>query len=118
VLLGHVHRNEALRLIARRAREVAEADLVLVLLYDDPAAQFTVEVVDVARHAAATTVRVSVRAADGQVVVQVEDDSVGTDPGQARGGLASFGNAPTTSAAHSTSARQPVRGRSSSGGCR
>jgi signal transduction histidine kinase len=46
VLLGKVHRTEALRLIARRAREVAEADLVLVLLYDDAAARFTVEAVD------------------------------------------------------------------------
>ncbi|HEX8346645.1 MAG TPA: GAF domain-containing sensor histidine kinase [Actinoplanes sp.] len=46
VLLGHVRRNEALRLVARRAREVAEAELVLVLLYDDQSAQFTVEVVD------------------------------------------------------------------------
>ena len=35
VLLGKVHRTEALRLIARRAREIADADLVLVLLYDD-----------------------------------------------------------------------------------
>jgi signal transduction histidine kinase len=46
VLLGNVHRTEALRLIARRAREVAEADLVLVLLYDDAADRFTVEAVD------------------------------------------------------------------------
>ena len=35
VLLGTVRRTEALRLIARRAREVADADLVLVLLYDE-----------------------------------------------------------------------------------
>jgi signal transduction histidine kinase len=46
VLLGTVHRTEALRLIARRAREVADADLVLVLLYDVVAGQFTVEAVD------------------------------------------------------------------------
>jgi signal transduction histidine kinase len=46
VLLGKVRRTEALRLIARRAREVAEADLVLVLLYDDDSSLFTVEVVD------------------------------------------------------------------------
>jgi signal transduction histidine kinase len=46
VLLGKVHRTEALRLIARRAREVADADLVLVLLYDVAAGQFTVEAVD------------------------------------------------------------------------
>src|ERR1044071_6879153 len=43
VLLGKVRRTEALRLIARRAREVADADLVLVLLYNEAAGQFTVE---------------------------------------------------------------------------
>ena len=46
VLLGQVRRTEALQLIARRAREVAEADLVLVLLYDDATDRFTVEAVD------------------------------------------------------------------------
>jgi signal transduction histidine kinase len=46
VLLGEVRRTEALGLVARRAREVAEAELVLVLLYDEEVGQFTVEVVD------------------------------------------------------------------------
>lgn len=46
VLLGEVRRTDALALVARRAREVAEAELALVLLYDTDAAQFTVEVVD------------------------------------------------------------------------
>src|SRR3954454_22017947 len=46
VLLGTVHRTEALELIARRAREVAEADLALVLLYDDEDSQYRIEVVD------------------------------------------------------------------------
>jgi signal transduction histidine kinase len=46
VLLGTVDRTEALRLIARRVREIAEADLVLVLLYDVATGQFTVEAVD------------------------------------------------------------------------
>lgn len=46
VLLGEVRRTDALALVARRAREVAEAELVLVLLYDDQAEQFTVEVVE------------------------------------------------------------------------
>ncbi|MEO3773864.1 GAF domain-containing sensor histidine kinase [Micromonospora sp. B9E7] len=46
VLLGEVRRTDALALVARRAREVAEAELALVLLYDADAAQFTVEVVD------------------------------------------------------------------------
>ncbi|MEE6262733.1 GAF domain-containing sensor histidine kinase [Plantactinospora sonchi] len=46
VLLGEVRRTDALRLIARRAREVAEANLALVLLYDDDTGQLTVEVAD------------------------------------------------------------------------
>ena len=48
VLLGEVRRTDALELVARRAREVAEAELALVLLYDEDAEQFTVEVVDAA----------------------------------------------------------------------
>ena len=35
VLLGRVHRTAALELVARRAREVADAELVLVLLHDE-----------------------------------------------------------------------------------
>ncbi|WP_406076882.1 GAF domain-containing protein [Micromonospora sp. NBC_00858] len=46
VLLGEVRRTDALALVARRAREVAEAELSLVLLYDTDSTQFTVEVVD------------------------------------------------------------------------
>ncbi|MFG2059824.1 GAF domain-containing sensor histidine kinase [Micromonospora sp. NPDC048871] len=46
LLLGEVRRTDALTLVARRAREVAEAELALVLLYDDMAEHFTVEVVD------------------------------------------------------------------------
>lgn len=46
VLLGTVRRADALRLVASRARELAEAELVLVLLYDEAANQFTVEAVD------------------------------------------------------------------------
>jgi signal transduction histidine kinase len=53
VLLGEVRRTDALRLVARRAREVAEAELVLVLLYDEDADQFTVEVIDAAASEAA-----------------------------------------------------------------
>ncbi|WP_420883985.1 GAF domain-containing protein [Micromonospora sp. CPCC 205547] len=52
VLLGEVRRTDALALVARRAREVAEAELALVLLYDEDAGQFTVEVVDSADDAA------------------------------------------------------------------
>ncbi|WP_239096131.1 GAF domain-containing sensor histidine kinase [Micromonospora lutea] len=46
LLLGEVRRTDALTLVARRAREVAEAELALVLLYDEEADHFTVEVVD------------------------------------------------------------------------
>ncbi|RAO14817.1 Histidine kinase [Micromonospora noduli] len=46
VLLGEVRRIDALALVARRAREVAEAELALVLLYDNDTEQFSVEVVD------------------------------------------------------------------------
>jgi signal transduction histidine kinase len=46
VLLGTVRRTEALQLIARRAREVADADLVLVLLHDADNARYTIEVVE------------------------------------------------------------------------
>ncbi|BCJ48929.1 histidine kinase [Actinoplanes sp. NBRC 14428] len=46
---------------------------------------------NVARHANASGVRVSVRAADGEVVIRVEDDGVGTDPAAARGGLVNMG---------------------------
>ncbi|MEU8264521.1 GAF domain-containing sensor histidine kinase [Micromonospora sp. NPDC048999] len=46
VLLGEVRRTDALTLVARRAREVAEAELAMVLLYDEDEEQFTVEVVD------------------------------------------------------------------------
>jgi signal transduction histidine kinase len=46
VLLGEVHRTGALELVAARARGVAEAQLVLVLLYDEDTGQLTVEIVD------------------------------------------------------------------------
>ncbi|HWG99168.1 MAG TPA: GAF domain-containing protein, partial [Pilimelia sp.] len=46
VLLGEVQRTTALQLVATRAREVAEADLALVLLYDEDADELTVEVSD------------------------------------------------------------------------
>jgi signal transduction histidine kinase len=53
VLLGTVRRTEALRLIARRAREVADADLVLLMLYDDDNARYVIEVADGAHPEAA-----------------------------------------------------------------
>jgi signal transduction histidine kinase len=56
VLLGTVRRTEALRLIARRAREVSGAGLVLVLLYDQQNSRYTVEVADGADPASAELV--------------------------------------------------------------
>ncbi|MEU8233185.1 GAF domain-containing sensor histidine kinase [Actinoplanes sp. NPDC048967] len=56
VLLGTVRRTEALRLIARRAREVSEADLVLVLLYDVDAHRYAIEVAESSDAAAAELV--------------------------------------------------------------
>jgi signal transduction histidine kinase len=44
VLLGEVNRTAALRLVAERAREVAEADLALVMIYDETDDALTVEV--------------------------------------------------------------------------
>jgi signal transduction histidine kinase len=46
VLVSTAHRNEALRLIARRAREVSGAELVMVLLHDDENGCYTIEVAD------------------------------------------------------------------------
>jgi signal transduction histidine kinase len=46
VLLGTVRRTEALRLIARRAREITGAGLVLVLLAGDDDSRYTIEVAD------------------------------------------------------------------------
>ncbi len=44
VLLGEVNRTSALQLVASRAREVAEADLTLVMIYDEAEDALTVEV--------------------------------------------------------------------------
>lgn len=46
MLLGEVQRTGALRLIAARARQVAEAELALVLLYDEDTDALRVEVAD------------------------------------------------------------------------
>jgi signal transduction histidine kinase len=46
VTLGRVHRTAALELVARLAREVADAELVLILLHDDETESLTVEVVN------------------------------------------------------------------------
>ncbi|HEY7224766.1 MAG TPA: GAF domain-containing protein [Micromonosporaceae bacterium] len=44
LLVGRVRRSQALELIARRVREVADADLVLVLVHDEDTGVLTVEV--------------------------------------------------------------------------
>jgi signal transduction histidine kinase len=46
---------------------------------------------NVARHAHATAVRVSVRAAGGEVLLRVEDDGAGMDVSVARGGIVNMG---------------------------
>jgi signal transduction histidine kinase len=46
MLLGDVHRTGSLRLVARRARQVAEAELALVLLYDEENESLSVVVAD------------------------------------------------------------------------
>ncbi|GIJ44336.1 histidine kinase [Virgisporangium aliadipatigenens] len=45
LLLGEVRRTEALQLVADRAREVSEAALTMVLLFDAPAGTLRIEVV-------------------------------------------------------------------------
>jgi signal transduction histidine kinase len=48
VLSGEVHLDQALALVARRAREVAGSALVMVLLHDEETGMLSVEVVDAA----------------------------------------------------------------------
>ncbi|MER5455281.1 GAF domain-containing sensor histidine kinase [Micromonospora sp. NPDC002389] len=79
LLLGEVRRTDALTLVARRAREVAEAELALVLLYDDEADHFTVEVVDGAGAQARALVGTVLPAADTSFagpIAQRRHDSV------------------------------------------
>jgi GAF domain-containing protein len=70
VLLGEVRRTDALALVARRAREVAEAELALVLLYDEDTQTYTVEVIDAAGPAP-PLVGTVLPAADTAAAVQV-----------------------------------------------
>ena len=72
VLLGQVNRTSALHLVARRAREVAEAQLVLVLLADEDAGQLTVEVVEGAAPDLAGTVVALADTAFGQAIRDAE----------------------------------------------
>lgn len=73
VLLGEVRRTDALGLVARHAREVADAELVLVLLYDEEAGQFTVEVVDSIDGAAPPLVGTVLPAAETTFAASVTD---------------------------------------------
>lgn len=59
-LLGEVSRTSALRLIARRARDVADSGAVLVLLYDSEVGELTVEVADGSVPAELTGVRLPI----------------------------------------------------------
>lgn len=79
VLLGEVRRTDALALVARRAREVAEAEMALVLLYDAESEQFTVEVVDGADEQTRALVGTVLPAADtsfGAAVAEGRHDQV------------------------------------------
>ncbi|MFI6268302.1 GAF domain-containing sensor histidine kinase [Micromonospora zamorensis] len=73
VLLGEVRRTEALGLVARHAREVADAELVLVLLYDEEVGQFTIEVVDSTDGAAPPLVGTVLPAAETTFAASVTD---------------------------------------------
>jgi len=75
VLLGTVRRTEALRLIARRAREITQADLVLVLLAADDDATYTIEVADGSDAMVGRTLTVDVQAlhADGAELGDIAD---------------------------------------------
>ncbi|RAO36316.1 Histidine kinase [Micromonospora saelicesensis] len=79
VLLGEVRRTDALALVARRAREVSEAELALVLLYDSDTEQFSVEVVDGADEQALALVGAVLPAVDtsfGAAVAEGRHDQV------------------------------------------
>ncbi|MGC4793955.1 GAF domain-containing protein [Micromonospora saelicesensis] len=79
VLLGEVRRTDALALVARRAREVSEAELALVLLYDSDTEQFSVEVVDGADEQALALIGAVLPAVDtsfGAAVAEGRHDQV------------------------------------------
>lgn len=73
VLLGEVRRTDALALVARRAREVTDAQLVLVLLYDEELAQFTVEIADGAGNDVSALVGVAFSADDTTFAASATD---------------------------------------------
>jgi signal transduction histidine kinase len=65
VLLGRVHRTAALELIAKRAREVAGAEVALVLLHDEDTGLLTIEVADFAQDEAPIGILGATLAVDG-----------------------------------------------------
>lgn len=71
-LLGRVHRAAALELVAKRAREVAGAPLVLVLLHDEDTGQLTVEVADAPDDLAARLTAATFTAAESQFAPAVQ----------------------------------------------
>ncbi len=72
-LLGRVQRTAALELVAARARDVAEAELVMVLLHDEDRGVLTIEVVDAAPGAerAAELVGATLNASETQFAAAV-----------------------------------------------
>jgi signal transduction histidine kinase len=82
VLLGEVRRTEALELVATRARDVADADLAMVLLTDDRAERLTVEVA-VGGPEDAAGWSVAVAGSDFAEVLDGQQLSVVTDLGSA-----------------------------------
>ncbi|MDQ2756944.1 MAG: GAF domain-containing protein [Actinomycetota bacterium] len=61
-------------------------------LVDDLVAVVREGLSNAVRHARASTVTVDISQHEGQVVVRVEDDGVGLDPGQVRSGLVNLGD--------------------------
>jgi signal transduction histidine kinase len=94
VLLGKIRRTEALQLVADRAREVAGADLAMVLLYDESHATMCVEVVAGTDPGLVGTI-VEVAGSEFATVVEQRHLAVVEDLGT----IASWGTALTTSTA-------------------
>ncbi len=82
VLLGEIRRTEALELVATRARDVADADLAMVLLTDDQGERLTVEVSVGGAHDAAGW-SIGVAGSEFTEVLQRQQLSVVTDLGTA-----------------------------------
>jgi len=79
VLLGEVDRSAALRLVAARAREVAGADLTMVLLCGDDADRLTVEVADGPAGAALVGMQLPVEGSELATVLEERGLAVASD---------------------------------------